>query len=961
MSNALNTGVTVTPSAPCVPLCLPMDTTLFLVLLAIVLLIIVAYVAQRRYRSRRALMRQVRELQALAEAGRAIAEARLDADELCELIYQRASALMDTSTFQIGLFDGPRYNIRLWVREEQRVPSQTFDLSDKPGLVGWVRQARQPLLVHDFERERDQLPAQPRYLSENPPRSAVFVPLVARDLVIGALSVQSFLASAFTDNHVRLLSIIGNQAAVAIYNTRLLEQERRRAAHLQLIGEVGQQIAAILDLETLFHQTVELVRATFDYMFVAICVREENTNRIIFEGATHPALHNQHVHVGQGIIGWVVENGEVLNVPDVTRDERYWPLASLPQTHSELAVPLIFGEQVIGAIDVESDQAAAFDDEDLYTLRTLADQIAIAIHEARLYTAEREQAWISTALLQVAEATGRATSLEEILETVVRITPMLSGVERCGVMLVDGEPNSFRTQAAFGVEALDDFYALRLKPGSSLMLDQICQTFKPMMRPGDGAHDPVLKFMGPGDVLGLPLLAHGELNGVMWIGAAPDLVLSQRKAGLLGGIANQAAMAIESAQLAVAQREEAWVNLALLQVSEAIGPLTDLDEISSVVARLAALFVGVDLCAVFLADKERDTLTGRQAYGLAPDRLNDFTTLRSPRHDWLVADEDPARAMLVVPAPLVQALQLQVPVVVPLRGRAELVGALLVDGRTEDLLLSQRRLNILNGIGSQASTSIESVQLLADLAARQVLEHELDLAREIQKSFLPNSCPSVPGYELAAAWRSARRVGGDFYDFMLLSNGNVGIAIADVADKGVPAALFMALSRTLMRATSMSGRMPADALRRTNTLIMSDARSDLFVTVFYGLLHPRSGNFSYANAGHNPPLWFNVRTGEMQRLQQHGMALGVIIDMPLSEYNIQIEHGDVLALYTDGVTEALNIDGEEFGVDRLEHVMQASADRSAEEIVAAIEAAVDEFVGNEPPFDDFTLVVLKRV
>src|SRR5512135_1249635 len=146
-----------------------MDTTLFLVLLAIVLLIVVAVIAWRRYRSRRALVRQVRELQALAEAGRAIAEARLDTDELCELIYQRASALMDTSTFQIGLFDGTRYNIRLWVREGQRVPLQSFDLSDNPGLIGWVRQSRQPLLVRDFEQERDRLPAQPGYVSEGAP------------------------------------------------------------------------------------------------------------------------------------------------------------------------------------------------------------------------------------------------------------------------------------------------------------------------------------------------------------------------------------------------------------------------------------------------------------------------------------------------------------------------------------------------------------------------------------------------------------------------------------------------------------------------------------------------------------------------------------------------------------------------------------------------------------------------
>ena len=428
-----------------------LDTTFLLILLGIILISLGALVLWRRQRSRRALVRQVAELKALSEAGRAIAEARLDVDELCDLIYRRASNIVDTSTFQLGLFEGSAYDLRLWVRNGERLPHQRFDLSENAGLVGWMRTARQPVLVRDFEQERDQLPAQPRYASDDAPRSAVFVPLIARDRVIGALAIQSYQPAAFTDTHVRLLSIIGNQAAAAIANTRLLEQERRRTAHLQLISEIGQQIAAILDLDILFHQTVELVRATFGYAFVAICVREENSNRILFEGATHPALHNQHVHVGQGIIGWVVENGEVANVGDVSRDERYWPSAVLPNTRSELAVPLIFGEEVIGAIDVESDAAAAFDDEDVYTLRTLADQIAIAVHEARLYAAEREQAWISTSLLQVAEATGQATSLEEVLDTVARIAPLLAGVERCGVMLAGDEPGRFRAVAAYGI------------------------------------------------------------------------------------------------------------------------------------------------------------------------------------------------------------------------------------------------------------------------------------------------------------------------------------------------------------------------------------------------------------------------------------------------------------------------------------------------------------------------------
>ncbi len=211
-----------------------MDTTLFLVLLALILVGIVTLVAWQRWRSRRALVRQVRELQALSVAGRAIAEARLDVDELCELIYRCASDLMDTATFQLGLFEASVYDIRIWIRDGQRLPPQRFDLSENPGLVGYVRESRQPLLVRDFEQERDRLPAQPRYASDDAPRAAVFVPLVARDRSVGALVIQSFRPGAFTDEHVRLLSIIGNQAAAAIANTRLLQQEQRRAGHLQL-------------------------------------------------------------------------------------------------------------------------------------------------------------------------------------------------------------------------------------------------------------------------------------------------------------------------------------------------------------------------------------------------------------------------------------------------------------------------------------------------------------------------------------------------------------------------------------------------------------------------------------------------------------------------------------------------------------------------------------------------------
>jgi sigma-B regulation protein RsbU (phosphoserine phosphatase) len=193
------------------------------------------------------------------------------------------------------------------------------------------------------------------------------------------------------------------------------------------------------------------------------------------------------------------------------------------------------------------------------------------------------------------------------------------------------------------------------------------------------------------------------------------------------------------------------------------------------------------------------------------------------------------------------------------------------------------------------------------------------------------------------------------------TNGRWGFVIADVADKGVPAALFMALSRTLVRTMAISGRDPADVLAQANDLIITSApRSDLFVTLFYAVLDPRDGLLTYANGGHNPPLLFDGRTGEVRELTAQGMALGVVTGVALQQRETRLEPGDLLLFYTDGVTDALNDRMEEFGLEQLCSVVKRHHSRSAAEVVEAINRAVDEFVGDTPQFDDFTLAVLKR-
>jgi serine phosphatase RsbU (regulator of sigma subunit) len=253
-------------------------------------------------------------------------------------------------------------------------------------------------------------------------------------------------------------------------------------------------------------------------------------------------------------------------------------------------------------------------------------------------------------------------------------------------------------------------------------------------------------------------------------------------------------------------------------------------------------------------------------------------------------------------------------------------------------------------------------EMAAGLEAHRKIEQELAVAWTIQSSFLPDEVPQVPGWQLAATLEPARQTSGDFYDFIPLPDGRLGLLVADVADKGTPAALFMALSRTLIRTYAVEHpAQPALALTAANRRICADTQSDLFVTVFYGVLDPASGALAYCNAGHNPPYLLRAGdSGAIEKLGNTGLALGVLEGDLWEEATVQVAPGDLLVLYSDGVPEAQDAAEVFFGEKRLLSVLLRSRDRAAGEVQAAVLAEVRAFVGNAPQFDDLTLMVLVR-
>ena len=212
----------------------------------------------------------------------------------------------------------------------------------------------------------------------------------------------------------------------------------------------------------------------------------------------------------------------------------------------------------------------------------------------------------------------------------------------------------------------------------------------------------------------------------------------------------------------------------------------------------------------------------------------------------------------------------------------------------------------------------------------------------------------------------AREVGGDFFDIIPfevipLERGTFGLLIADVSGKGIPAALFMALSRIVVRVNALWHRDPAKVIGSANNIITQDSKAGMFVTLFYGSLSEKDRTLTYVNAGHNPPLWYSSRDGSIRELVPTGIFLGARENEIYTSETIRIEPGDILVLYTDGITESINSREEMFGEERLKSVVRMHARDSAQEILEHILEMVGSFSGDEPQYDDITLMVIKGI
>ncbi len=395
---------------------------------------------------------------------------------------------------------------------------------------------------------------------------------------------------------------------------------------------------------------------------------------------------------------------------------------------------------------------------------------------------------------------------------------------------------------------------------------------------------------------------------------------------------------------------------ALVRAGRELGARRPLPELFQVILDLALEAVGAQRGVLITSDKERLAVQAARGEGFristaVRDRVLAGKTsllVQDVQHDEQLRE----RGSIVYQG--VRSLM-----AVPLQTDERVIGLIYVD--TPHLLrqFTAEDLSLLTVMANVAAIRIEQERLVEVEQAERVMAAELDQAAQIQRRFLPARVPDIAGADLAGYNAPCRGVGGDYYDFLAYPDGKVAVVIADVAGKGMPAALMMTSLQAQVQALAESYLEPAQVLTRLNRTLKSTTPENRFVTLFYCMLDPVNGELTYANAGHNAPLVAGA-SGEILRLEEGGPVLGILPALTFQQHGCRFEPGDVLLMYSDGVTEAVNPEGEEYGDERLAQVLLRTRSVSAETLVGAVHDAVEEWIAGQPPADDITVVAARR-
>ena len=414
------------------------------------------------------------------------------------------------------------------------------------------------------------------------------------------------------------------------------------------------------------------------------------------------------------------------------------------------------------------------------------------------------------------------------------------------------------------------------------------------------------------------------------------------------------------------QKEERDNYLALATISQVVNSSLQVDEVLRIVMDTIVRLTGAERGFLMLKNNLGE-LTIRVARNWEQETLNaSETALSRTVVNRVVAEGQPILTTNAQQDPRfdgqesVISLNLRSILCVPLKLKESIIGVIYADNRLREGLFTETEKDLLAAFANQAAVAIENARLFQENLEKQRMEEELNIARDLQMSMLPAACPEVKGFHIAASSTPAREVGGDFYDFIEMDEGKIGLVVGDVTGKSVSGALVMSSSRSVFRMLSEEKLTVADIMARANRRIKKDIKTGMFVALLYAVLDSVKGKVNLCSAGQTQPIHFSARDGEAVLVETKGdnFPLGILDQADYQETEIWLPPGDTVVFYTDGIVEAMNEKEEIFGFERLLELIKQAGSVSAEELHQRILDKVSEFVGTAEPHDDLTVIVM---
>jgi GAF domain-containing protein/ligand-binding sensor domain-containing protein len=686
------------------------------------------------------------QITALQETSTAVA-GTLELDELLHLIVQQAAELLQVEGGILNLVDWDRNEDEAVACVGCAASGVGYRAPLNRGLSGWIALHNQPVISVDLagdERIDEDGLTDLETALKRPLQNAAGVPLVSKGQVIGSLLVLDKQGGQgqFAPSDLDLLVAFANQAATAIENARLFTAEQRRAEQFRVIGESGRRITSSLDLDTVLNEVAKLVQRSFGYDHVGIALIEDGY-AVYKVGAgelwEQPDFQFRpgRLKVGEeGITGWVAGHGEPLLVADVTKDPRYvWMESSL--TRSELALPLAVKDEVIGVLDVQSNQANAFDDSDVMVLQSLADHAAIAIENARLFHAAQRLAEQFRIVSEVARRITSILAVDELLRQMVELIKETFDYYGIGIGLVEGSHVVFRAGAGAFADVLRAYGHLGLQIGAEGLTGWVAETGEPLVVP-DVSKDPryyyVPEVAETRSEICVPLKAKGSVIGVM-------VTQSNRLAGfdesdlvVLQSLADQAAVAIENARLFDAEQRRAEQFRVISEVGSHVASILTVEDLLEQMAGLVQQAFGYYLVEIGLVEPP-DLVFRTRASREGDDQFESFRlpVNRQSITGWVAATGKPLLVPDVHQEPRyvkVTATATRSEMAVPMKVQDKIIGVINVESDRRGGF-DESDSSVLQSLANQAAITIENARLYEQAQKLAVMEERQRLAREL--------------------------------------------------------------------------------------------------------------------------------------------------------------------------------------------------------------------------------------